>query len=111
MPIPVSVLSDSNGLQRRFRVAESRNVHRATPEAAVDFAGLAFRATTSRKNGESDKESFAQRNERFRYGGRKSLISLWHEIGHFTRLFIFNDLTVVSLRAVARRRSHRRKAA
>jgi hypothetical protein len=46
--ISESVLSDSNGL-RHSRVAGPRNLRRASREAAVDFAALAFWASKSGK--------------------------------------------------------------
>ncbi len=45
--------------------AASRNVRRASPEAAVDFAALSFWAWTRRKNSKSERIHFAKRNERF----------------------------------------------
>jgi hypothetical protein len=58
-----SVLSDSNGLRRLLdclsrRVAEQRNIGRASAEAAVDFAAIAFWASTKRKTKQKQKEPF-----------------------------------------------------
>jgi hypothetical protein len=52
--ISESVLSDSNGLRRHFRVAERRNVRRARPESAVDFAPLRFGPRRGGKTSKSE---------------------------------------------------------
>jgi hypothetical protein len=48
-------LSRLKGLRRHSRVAEPRNLRRASPEAAVDFAVLAFRASPSGKTRENER--------------------------------------------------------
>ena len=50
-----SVLSDSNGLRRHFRVAERRNVRRAGPEAAVDFVPLRLGPRRGGKTSKSER--------------------------------------------------------
>ena len=49
-----SVWSDSNGLRRHFRVAEPRDVRRARPESAVDFAPPRFGPRRGGKTGKSE---------------------------------------------------------
>jgi hypothetical protein len=113
-PISESILSDSRDLRRHFRVG-------ATEFGAGRLSGSAWDRSEfpphepgsrgrfrhfalgheRRKKRRKRKPSFAKRNERFRDAGRKSLISLWGEIGYFAGLFVFNDLTAFSLRAVA----------
>jgi hypothetical protein len=89
---------------------DDRNFRRTSPEAAVGFAPFRFGPREAEKAAKR-KPSFAKRNERFRDTGRKSLISLWREIGYFAGLFVFNDLTAFSLRAVARSRHASGRAA
>jgi hypothetical protein len=48
-------LSDSNALRRHSRVAEPRNRRRASAESAVDFAVLAFWASTSGKTSKNER--------------------------------------------------------
>jgi hypothetical protein len=52
-------------------------------------SAVSFRASTRRKNSESERNCFAERNERFRDGGRKSLESLGREIREFRRIVYF----------------------
>ena len=53
-PISESVLSDSNGLRRHFRVAVSRYFRNARPESAVDFAPLRFGPRRGGKTSKSE---------------------------------------------------------
>jgi hypothetical protein len=55
------------------------------------------------KNGENERNSFAERNQRFRTRGRKSLKSLGHEMRDFARLFVFNGLATIFFRVLAAR--------
>jgi hypothetical protein len=90
-------LSDSNGLRRHFRVADSRTVRRARPESAVDFALLHFGPRRGGKTGKS--EAFFRRAKRtVSRAGRKSLRSLGAKSGNFQQLFVFNGLTPFSFR-------------
>src|SRR5580693_5037150 len=47
------------------------------------------------------KESFAKRNQTFRDAGREPLRSLGTKSGDFAGSFIFNELTLVSFRALS----------
>jgi hypothetical protein len=77
---------------------DDRNFRRTIPEAAVGFAPFRFGPKRGGKSGENESHLSPNATS----AGRKSLISLWREIGHFAGLFVFNDLTAFSLRAVAR---------
>jgi hypothetical protein len=53
------------------------------------------------KNPRKRNESFAKRNETFRSVGRNPLKSLRPSNQNFAELFIFNDLTAFSFRAIS----------
>jgi hypothetical protein len=93
-----------------FRVAERRNLLRA-PESVVDFAPLRFGPRRGGKTSKSERIPFAERNERFRDAGRKSLRSLGCEIGHFAELFVFNGLSPFSFRPNRKRHPGHMKTA
>jgi hypothetical protein len=59
-----SVLSHFKGLRRHFRVAVSRNVRRASPEAAVDFAQSRFCFATGGETSKSERIHFVKRNSK-----------------------------------------------
>jgi len=75
------------------------------PEAAVDFAVLAFWASTRRKPNKNRRARFAERNEAF----RTLAVSHWNHYGcemtHFAELFVFNGSIPISFRANRQRRS------
>ena len=54
--IPESILSDSRDLRRHFRVAQWRNLHCASPDAAVDFAVLAFSGRDEADNQQNQED-------------------------------------------------------
>jgi hypothetical protein len=90
--ISESILSNSNGLRRHFRVAELRYVLHARPESAVDFAPLRFEPRRGGITGESERLPFVARNERFRDAARKPLRSLVVRNGVFPRIVCFQWL-------------------
>jgi hypothetical protein len=92
--ISESVLSHFNGLRRHFGPS-SRGVAQPPPrepKGAVDFAALAFWATTTRQNQQNQRASFRRANRSVSHPGRKPLILLWTRIGHYAGLFLFEDL-------------------